>query len=358
MVSFTNLQKKVQEILVQAISQKIFPGAVIGIVTKDRRLIFPFGKQTYEKKSIPIVEDSMFDIASVTKSIPTSLLALKLIEKKTIGLHQAVQSILPKFQGKWKHEVTIFHLLTQTVDFGLQLSNFKNKNPDEIIATVMGKDLLSKPGTTYSYTNSTSIVLGFVLEKASGKTLATLAQEVLFDNLNMKKTTFLSEKSLIKNIVPTEIDPWRGRIIQGEIHDESAYTISKMMNIGSAGLFSTAPDLLNVLEMLLNEGVYKRKKIFEEKTVKKMFTNQLKFKNIQAGLGWEMDKKFMGSKHSIQTIGKTGFTGCSVFMDYKQKIGIVILSNYHFPKRKTSQAEITKVRAQITDSILKEVSLL
>lgn len=354
MVSFSTLQTSLESVLSHSVSQRIFPGAVIGVAYKGDRFIFPYGHQTYEDTADPLTAESVYDVASITKSIPTSLLALKLIEEKKLFLHQHVSEVLSDFCGQWKDQVTLFHLLTQTVDFGLQLSSYKDSSPDNILHTIMHCDLKTKPGTTYAYTNSTSIVLGLVIEKVSKKSLATLAREYLFEPLQMRHTGFDPNKFPKNMIVPTEIDFWRKREIRGEVHDESAFTLSKKYTVGSAGLFSTVPDLLNVLEMLLSEGLFRKKRIFSKITVKSMYTNQLPKSLHSSGLGWEMNKEFMGGNHSVKTIGKTGFTGCVVCIDFENEIGIVILSNHHYPHR--SDSEIKHLaRAKIIDTILSQI---
>lgn len=351
MVADTHTTLRLQKLLDHAVKTKLVPGIIVCAISQRGKICISSGRQTYAEHAPVITEKSVFDIASVTKSIPTSLLALKLIEQKKLNLSQKVYTILPMFQGKWKHEVTVFHLLTQTVEWGLQLSRLKNKTPDEILTAILTKDLVKRPGSTYSYTNSTSVVLGLVVETVSGKKLDQLAQDELFTPLKMTHTSF--DTSIFKkdSIVPTEVDQWRGREIRGEIHDESAYTLSKKYVVGSAGLFSTAPDLLQVLEMLLSGGVYKGKRIFQNSTVDQMITNQSKGILQRVGLGWEMNKEFMGSLHSQRTIGKTGFTGCCVFMDFDRGIGIVILSNHHYPKRSDARRKYL-LRPHIIDTIL------
>jgi len=351
MESLTTLKATLAILLNDAVAQKIFPGCVVGVVTKKNRIIIPVGRYTYDKTSQKIKKNSIYDIASITKTVPTSLLALKLIEERKLSLNQKVRTYLPEFKGKWKDEVTIFHLLTHTVDFGLTLSRLKKKKAEEIIHTILEGDLVRRPGTTYAYTNSTSIILGFLIEKATGKKLDYLARIKLFNPLEMRDTSFHPSPLSKERIVPTEFDSWRNRIIQGEVHDESAWVISIHQVVGSAGIFSTVPDLLHVLKMILANGVFRRKRILASSTITQMSTNQLQNLHQFSGLGWEMNKSFMGEKHSHISIGKTGFTGCTIFVDVEKKVGIVILSNHHFPKRSEKKDKYV-LRAKIIDTVL------
>ncbi len=128
----------------------------------------------------------------------------------------------------------------------------------------------------------------------------------------MDTTTFYPERFPKEDIVPTEIDK-RG-VVQGMVHDESAYIFKTKAHkiVGHAGLFSTAPDILTFLEMLLNQGKLKNKNYFSEKIVKEMGTNQIAELDESTGLGWELNQpRFMGKYSGPHTFGKTGFTGTS-----------------------------------------------
>lgn len=127
------------------------------------------------------------------------------------------------------------------------------------------------------------------------------------------------------------------------------------MVVGSAGLFSTTPDLLTFLAMLLNNGTYQGKHFFKQETVKKMYTNQLSHLHLYAGLGWELNQKlYMGELSSESTFGKRGFTGCSVVCDIPRDIGIVFLSNFVHPKRRIN-TELNEVRRAICDAIFTSI---
>lgn len=352
MGSSTSISDKLSKILKNAISDKLFPGCCVGVCTPSEKYILPFGHQTYSTSSAKITNDSIFDIASVTKTIPTSLIALKCLEDNKFDLDTRIQTILPEFVGRWKDEVTVFHLLTQTVDFGLRLSQLKNLTPDGIWHAILECDLVVKPGTTYSYTNSTSVVLGKVVEKATGLTLSELAEKILFRPLLMNRTSFDTSRFDISQIVPTEFDPWRGEEVRGKVHDESAFVLSTKQYVGSAGLFSTVPDLLRVFEMIQHEGVFGGKRIFKKSTLESMMTNRLQHIGMWSGLGWEMNQQFVPDFFAKDSIGKTGFTGCLVFYYIPKKVGIVLLSNYHFPNRKKDFDSLNSIRQSILETVL------
>jgi CubicO group peptidase (beta-lactamase class C family) len=338
----------------RAINEKVFPGCVVGLVLKNgQRIILPFGRFTYNTDAKTIEEDSIFDVASITKSIPTSCLALKLIDEEKLSLEDRLIDFVPEFENRDRTKVRIKHLLTQTLDSGLRLSLHKDKSPDEILDVIFQTEFRSEPGTKYAYTNATSILLGLVVERIWGDKLDRLAEKHFFKPLQMKRTSFDTQIFDKDDIVPTEIDPWRGRIIQGEVHDESAYKLQTKYKVGSAGLFSTASDVLNFLEMLLNFGSFDGHQYFKAEVVRMMYENQLGHIGERAGLGWELDqKRYMGQNSGEKTFGKTGFTGCVCVCDIPRAMAWVILSNYSFPTRKNSMEPINQVRRDISDFIL------
>lgn len=328
------MEKQIVKRIKKAIQEKVFPGCVAGVVYKnDKRIILPFGTFTYEKGSPLIKSDSIFDVASITKSIPTSL-ALKLIKEGKIKLEDKVIDFIPELNTSCKDQILIKHLLTYALDFDLILSEHKDKSPDEILNLIYTARLKTPPGSGYYYVNSTAILLGILIERATGEKLDALASSYFFKPLKMEKTTFHPEQFDKNEIVPTEIDEWRGRIIQGEVHDESAYILSKKQVVGSAGLFSTVPDLLNFLGTHLR-GVPQAQRHLGGEI-----------------LGWELyQPRYMGNYCSQNTFGKTGFTGCVVICDPEKGIGLTILSNYTYPKRKPDSKLINEVRKDIASIV-------
>jgi CubicO group peptidase (beta-lactamase class C family) len=162
----------------------------------------------------------------------------------------------------------------------------------------------------------------------------------------MNRTTFHPGNFSPTEIVPSEIDS-QGQEIRGIVQDESARQLSKILVPGSAGLFSTAPDLLKFLTMLLNKGQFNGRRYLEEKTIDLIFENQL-LSHESAALGWELNQdRFMGKSHSSKTIGKTGFTGCLVVCDLEKQTAAVILSNRTYPKRTDNVNQLNQFRAAV-----------
>ncbi len=313
----------------RAIAEKVFPGAVIGVVRKNGiREIRAFGSHTYEKDSPPVEEDTVYDVASVTKSIPLASLALMQIGNGKLELEDPISKHLPELKND--HGATIGDLLTYRVT-GVRFSTLQDKSADEIIQYVFTHGFDGPSGAS-KYTNLPAFVLGLIVERLEGKSLETLGRDSFFKPLRMTSTTFFPSGNA--NIAPTEID--NGETIQGIPHDEGARVFAKAnRTVGNAGLFSTAPDLLNFLDALI-EGDFAAVTL-----------------GARNGLGWQLnDPNFMGKHTGLATFGKTGFTGTSVLCDIERKIGLVILSNRTYPKRPPTDAAIFELRRDIADIVL------
>lgn len=348
------MQVQLQQRINQALADKLFPGCVIGIVQANgERLVLAAGQHTYDVNATPMQAGSIFDVASVTKAIPTAALALQLIDQGKLQLTDQLIRYVPEFNNAQREQVLIKHLLSQTLHVNLRLSEHATKIPAEILRNIFTTEFLSAPGTTFYYTNTTSILLGLVIERILGESLDVLSAKHFFEPLHMSHTSFHPLRHFpLSQIVPTEWQPWRGGLVHGSVHDDSAYTLSQQQVVGSAGLFSTAPDLLNFLEMLLHQGSIHGRQYFSANLVEQMHTNQLADIGKTSGLGWELNQsQYMGQSATATTFGKTGFTGCVVMGDVPRGIGLVILSNYTYPSRPPTTEHINQFRHDIADLV-------
>lgn len=340
----------------RAIAAKVFPGCAVGYFKKGGpKKVIAAGHFIYEPCSKPIKEDSIFDVASITKAIPGSSAILALLDQNKISLEDKLVDFVPEFGNfESKKEVTIKHLLTYTLDLNVPpMSSLRDKSADEIIRIIVSAPLKQPVGSRFLYTNSTAFFFGFIVQKITGKTLDNFSAEYFFKQLNMNRTTFHPELFDKEEIVPTEIDDWRGGLLQGVVHDESAFVLNKQYISGIAGLFSTAPDLLTFGEMLLSGGVKNGISFFSESIITQMHTNQLVSDiGAFAGLGWEMNDPLRMGKCAKEIIGKTGYTGCMVMLNFVRGATLVILSNRVYPKRPNDGGHaINGVRRDIADII-------
>lgn len=339
----------------KAVKDKVFPGCVLGIILKNgERIIYPTGSLTYEKGSARVGENTIYDIASITKAIPGSAILLKLIDEGKLNANDRLVDYLPEFGNhENKKSVLIKHILTYTLDLDVpSMSSLKDRTASEIADCMMRAPLKSPPGTRYLYTNSTAFFISLIAEKITGKKLDELADGYFFKPLGMNRTTFHPERFDKSEIAPTEMDEWRGRTIHGEVHDESTYILMNERPTAIAGLFSTVPDLLTFQEMLLNDGSHEGRRYYSPAIVKQMYTNQIADIGEDAGLGWELNKpSYMGKYSNEHIMGKTGFTGCVMITDPIEDVGFSLLSNRIFPKRPKDNSAINEVRRDVADIV-------
>ena len=348
------MKDKLLDCLKRAIKDRVFPGAVLGISHRGQRTILHAGRYTYDTNSPAVAFDTVYDLASVTKSVATSAVILKLINESRISLEDKVSTHLPEFNDDpFKKEVTIWHLLTYTIELDLpSIKTFLKLTPDDILAKLFSARLVSLE-KKYHYTNQTAIILGEVAKRVTGKPLNVLAEDFFYRPLGMASTSFYTKD--ISHVAPTEIDPETGKVLQGVVHDEGTRALAEKYITGAAGLFGNVPDLLTFMEMLLANGDYKDRKYFSHNLVNEMHTNQLGHINESAGLGWEMGREWMGATGSASAFGKSGFTGTSVYADPEKDLAIVLLSNRVYPKRPENSEAINKIRREVIEIILTEV---
>lgn len=326
------MHKEIEARVKRAVQGKVFPGCVVGLVNRaGERAILPSGRLTYEPDSPAVTAETVYDLASVTKSIPTASLAALFIDEGRLRLADRVRTYLPELQNDYG--ATIEDLLRYRVR-GVRLSELANRTPEEILVHVFAQGFIAPAGEP-EYTNLPALLLGLIVERVGGDTLDALAQKHFFGPLQMAHTTFFPDAG---GCAPTEVDE-RGEV-RGLPHDESAYVLAKAGGaVGHAGLFSTAPDILDFLGALLR-GDY-----------------PYIVRAAEAGLGWQLyEPYFMGTHVSAHTFGKTGFTGTSVVIDMARGVAFVILSNRTYPQRPpdavSQNCAINIFRRDIADSVL------
>ncbi len=343
----------VKSLLEQAIPS-VFPGAVVGTFsTQPNSKTWWAGTLGGEDDPTPVRENTMYDVASITKSIPTSSLALKLWEMGKLDLDEPIIHFFPHIQGEHAAKVTIRHLLHNTAYFPQRLSRLKNLSPEELHDFLVHVPVVGPPGEVFSYSNTSSILLTWIMKSITEKTLEELSQQYFFDPLGMVDSTFQLKPVDLIRTAPSEKDIWREKDLRGEVHDESAWILSSTMGaVGSAGLFSTVPDLIRFGQMLLQDGQWREQTIFQKETVDLLKTADTLPNGDLVCLGWEWRPwVWAGDDISQTSIGKTGFTGCSFILDWERKQGIVILSNATYPSRPENREALQAFRREITSLI-------
>ena len=265
---------------------------------------------------VPMREDTIFDMASVTKLF-TSILVMQQVERRAIQLEEPVATYLPAFAAHGKGAITVRKLLTHTSGLKPWMPLWSGW-PDKAsrLAAVLDVEPTSPPGTTYVYSDLNLITLGVLVERQTGQALDQLVRERITSPLQMTDTGYNLDPSLIPRIAATEFqaDNPRG-MVRGGVHDENAWSLGGVA--GHAGIFSTAQDMAVLAQSMLNGGTYGGHRILSPASVEMMITNQNQlFPDDSHGLGFELDQRwYMGGLSSPTTAGHTGFTGTSIVID-------------------------------------------
>ncbi|MFD8745155.1 serine hydrolase [Streptomyces sp. NPDC059616] len=288
-------------------------------------------------QQIPMAEDTVFDLASVSKLF-TSILAVQQIERGTLKLEAKVASYLPDFAGGGKQDITIRQLLTHTSGFRAWIPLYKAPTREGKLQLLWDEVPASPPGTVYLYSDLNLISLQLVLEKLTGRTQDVLLREQITVPLGMHRTRYNPPASWKPKIAATEDArlPWSGLdrgLVWGEVHDENAYSLDGVA--GHAGVFSCAWDLAILARTLLNGGVYGRARILSAESVDLLFTDfNTSFPGDAHGLGFELYQHwYMGAMATPRTAGHTGFTGTSLVLDPTTDSFLIVLGNSVHPVR-------------------------
>jgi len=292
------------------------------------------GTELPREQWVPMREDTIFDMASVSKLF-TSILVVQQIERGAIRLEEPVATYLPAFGANGKGTITVRQLLTHTSGLKPWMPLWSGW-PDKAsrIQAVMDVAPTSPPGTTYVYSDLNLITLGVLLERQTGSGLDQLVREGITAPLRMRDTGYNPDPSLWPRIAATEFEasPPRG-MVRGEVHDENAWSLGGVA--GHAGIFSTAQDMAVLAQTMLNGGTYAGHRILSPESVTRMITNDNQaFPGHSHGLGFELDQRwYMGGLSSPTTAGHTGYTGTSIVIDTMSRSFAIVLSNRVHPSR-------------------------
>ncbi|MEU6620607.1 serine hydrolase [Streptomyces litmocidini] len=301
------------------------------------------------ERRIPMTEDTVFDLASVSKLF-TSILAVQQIERGALRLEEKVAAYLPEFAGGGKQDVTVRQLLTHTSGFRSWIPLYREPTREGKLRLLWAEAPASPPGSAYLYSDLNLISLQLVLEEITGRGLDALLHDEITAPLGMHRTRFNPPLSWRPEIAATEDarPPWSGLdrgMVWGEVHDENAHSLSGVA--GHAGVFSRAWDLAVLARTLLNGGAYGRARILSPASVELMFTDfNTAFPGDEHGLGFELYQHwYMGAMATPRTAGHTGFTGTSLVLDPTTDAFLIVLGNSVHPVRSWRSGSAPRVAA-------------
>ncbi len=345
-------------LLDSAITRGAAPGAVVGVSLRGLRHTYGTGHFGTDDAIRPD-DGTIYDLASLTKVVGLTTLLMVAVDSGRIDLDTPVVRYLPRFTGPLKDQVTIRHLLVHASGLPAWRPFYREvANRAELIRQVESTPLDTVPGARTTYSDLGIILLTAVVEQVFGD-LSTAVQRMVTTPLGLHSTMFNPPSSLAYRVPPTEDDPWRGHILRGEVHDENAARMDGVS--GHAGLFGSTDDLLTFGEWILREldsrdwclhrGLPACAAPPPPTIVGEFARKQGLVPGSTRALGWDTPATdgtgSAGRLLSARSIGHTGFTGTSLWIDPERGLVIVLLSNRVHPTRETPS--IGALRRAIAD---------
>ena len=344
------LADTLKSVLDRAVLDSAFPGAIAVVGTRAGTLAtVSAGRLDWNEPAVPD-EHSLWDLASLTKVVGTTSAMIRLVGEGRIDLDAPVQRYLPRLSVAGAERVAIRHLLLHTA--GLRAHRplyLETTDPAGAKAQVYATPLDTVPGARTVYSDLGIILLGDVIESITGEPIDVYLKRTVFEPLGMRETMYRPPPELLPRIAPTEVDPWRGRHVRGEVHDENTARLGGVAP--HAGLFSSAHDLARFARMYLNNGQLDGVRVLDSATIA-LFTRAADRSFSTRALGWDTadGRNSAGSMMSDRAFGHTGFTGTSIWIDPAADVFVLLLTNRVNPTRANNR--ITRVRRAVADAAM------
>ena len=300
--------------------------------------------------------DAIFDLASLTKiAIGTAMLALN--DMRRLALDDPIATLFSSFAGRdaRRERVTFRHLLAHTSGLPPSVNARGESSAERVIERVCATPLINGPGERVVYSDCGFILLGEAVSRLAGVPLPFALQKVVFDPLGISSCGYRPAAALAEHIVCTEREAWRGRLLRGEVHDETCWSMGGVA--GHAGLFGTAADVATLAELYRNTGSGNGRRVLLRSSALKAVREQANSDGERRGLAWALkstDERPWGASLSRASYGHTGYTGTSVFVDPERAVTIVLLTNRVFFSR--DPAPIADLRAKVNDAVIADLT--
>jgi len=325
-------QASIAQIVELQIAKKNIPGAVI-VIGDQSGILYQqhFGLRATEPRSEPMTDDTIFDLASLTKVVATTTAILQLVEQGRVELDAPAARYWPSFGVHGKENITIREMLSHTSGLAPDLDLSENwQGKEAAVQRIINSSPIAPIGTIGQrviYSDINFEVLGLIVERVSKRTLDQYCKKHIFAPLAMQNTSFLPVDETVERIAPTQ-----GKL-RGKVHDPSAARMGGVA--GHAGLFSDANDLARFARMILNGGTLDGKRILRSATVGQLLIpdSPLDASPLRS-IGWALDGPLTANHDQLPSVGMlfhTGFTGTGLWIDPVMQRFVIILSNRVHP---------------------------
>ncbi len=319
------------DLLERAIRERVTPGAVIEVGRRaDVVWRRAFGGLTYGGDAAPVEEDTIYDLASLTKVIATASVAMRFVDHGIISLETPPwRSLLDHSSGLPAH-VPLY-------------KQFRGRA--EFLNAIRRTKLEHERGDVAVYSDLGFMLLGFMLEFAADATLDELFAPLAS---RLGEIAFTPAAELRPRIAPTEIDGWRGKLLQGEVHDENAFALGGVA--GHAGLFGTV-EAVGVFARSILE-TFQQDTWLAKRSTMETFATRSSVPGSSRALGWDtmLPTSSCGTLMSARAIGHTGFTGTSLWIDPEKDLYVALLTNRVHPTREGTG--IQALRRAVADAVV------
>jgi len=338
------------DLLREAIASRVFPGVSLAVTHQGKLVALnAVGHFTYDPSSPEVAPSTVFDLASVTKVVAATSMAMILYERGLLDLEMPACQIVPEFNtdDPRRRQVTIRTLLAHSSGLPAYEKLFSQaRNHDELLRAAAQMPLIADPGTRSEYSDIGFIVLGAALERVADESLARFCQREVFGPLGMTLTGFNPPPAERPLIPPTaDAGSSQGRIIQGEVHDENARALGGVA--ANAGLFASGGDLAIFAHAMLQGG----SPLVRRETLA-VFTRREPRPRSSRALGWDTPSwpSQSGKYFSAGSFGHLGYTGTSLWIDPQRQLSVTLLTNRTWPN--DGNDAIKQVRPSFHDAVV------
>ena len=340
--------------LLESAQGRVFTAAVLHVRVRGEVLVEnAFGMLA--PSGAPTRTDSPFDLASLTKLFAGTAL-LSLFDERRFALDDPIVSIMPEFAGPdpRRKAVTFRQLLAHTSGLPAHVSFRDEVASNAVIARVCSTPLSNPPGTAVVYSDLGFMLVGAAIERLAGQPLAEVIALRVLDRLHASDAGYNPPVDVRARIACTERDSWRGRLLQGEVHDENCWAMGGVS--AHAGLFSSALTVARLGEAYRNEGATGDARLISRHATLLAISEAAKSDDERRGLAWALktaQRQSCGSRFGPRSFGHTGYTGTSLWVDPDRALTVVLLTNRVYFTREPGP--IFELRGAVHDAIVEDL---
>ena len=369
----------VDQQVTEAVERGVFPGVVV-LVNRAGTILYrrAVGWRSLEPDQQPVSAETVFDLASLTKPLATTLAIMLLVREKKLRLDDRVARVFPNFGVHGKTGMTFRHLLTHSsglpawrpyyremIDLeakGRKVGFIGTHSAKEFVYTQLQREKLeAPPGQQAIYSDLGFMLLGAAVEAISGLELDQYCWNKIFRPLGLRSTSFINLELVrrrrlepaVEQFASTERCSWRKRVLCAEVHDDNAYAMGGVA--GHAGLFSTVDDVDRLANCLI--ACYRGESDFlSAATMREFWTRDDHVPGSTWALGWDTPSpqhSSAGELFSAHSVGHLGFTGTSLWIDLDRHLHVIVLSNRVHPQRDNDK--IQAFRPELHNAIMRVV---